>query len=169
VADWVWWLASIIHLEQGLVIYIDNLQNRTARAEDEELRQDLKPMEGNISPAPRDLQEDWRLGCEENSIHPDRRSQVDTSSLDISDLSLDAIRRDSSLEVINSTREFIKKSRKDRKAFNKQQRVDKLSRTRSGKIVKPITPGQRKYLQCIPKDSIREYWKIGNRIYGSGP
>jgi phosphate starvation-inducible protein PhoH len=82
---------------------------------------------------------------------------VDIPNLDISDLDLNAISRYSSQEVIESTREFIKKSQKERKAFNKQQRVAELSGTRSGKIVKLITPGQKKYLQCIPKDSIREY------------
>jgi hypothetical protein len=55
VAQCVWWLASIIGLEQGLVNYIDNIQSRT----DVSIIPEKVPSEGKtVSPIPRDNQED---------------------------------------------------------------------------------------------------------------
>jgi hypothetical protein len=71
VAHCVSWLASIIGLEQNLVIYIENIQSRTTKSKEEELRQDSESRKRIISPTPRDLQEDSGLGCEEINIHPD--------------------------------------------------------------------------------------------------
>jgi len=58
VAQCVWWLASVIGLEQGLITYIDNVQSRIevgvipeeSEAEDKE----------TVSPDPRDIQEEDR-------------------------------------------------------------------------------------------------------------
>jgi hypothetical protein len=67
VAQCVWWLASIIGLEQGLVIHIDNLQKLeySAPLEDhpgivhsDKAQQIL--FEKAVSPTPRDLMEDQR-------------------------------------------------------------------------------------------------------------
>jgi hypothetical protein len=67
VAQCVWWLASIIGLEQGLVIHIDNLQKRefSAPLEDHpaifhsDKAQQIQ-FEKAVSPTPRDLIEDQR-------------------------------------------------------------------------------------------------------------
>jgi len=57
VAQCVWWLVSIIGLEQGLVNYIDNVQSRVNVT----IIPDKVPSnEGNVSPSPRDNQEDQR-------------------------------------------------------------------------------------------------------------
>jgi hypothetical protein len=67
VAQCVWWLASIIGLEQGLVIHIDNLQKREYSAplkdhpgivHSDKAQQILS--ERAVSPTPRDLTEDQR-------------------------------------------------------------------------------------------------------------
>jgi len=67
VAQCVWWLASIIGLERGLVIHIDNLQQRehSASSEDhpgivhsDKAQQILS--EKAVSPTPGDLTEDQR-------------------------------------------------------------------------------------------------------------
>jgi len=56
-AQCVWWLASIIGLEQGLVNYIDNIQSRV----DVSIIPEKVPGEGRtVSPIPRDNQEDQR-------------------------------------------------------------------------------------------------------------
>jgi len=58
VAQCVWWLASIIGLEQGLITYIDNLQSR--------IKESIIPKESEtedretVSPDPRDIQEEDR-------------------------------------------------------------------------------------------------------------
>jgi hypothetical protein len=78
-------------------------------------------------------------------------------SLDISDLDLNDTNTGPFQEVMESTKVFLAKSRKERKAFSMWQK-DQLSRMRSGKIrAKPLTKGQRKYLQCIPKNTIADY------------
>jgi hypothetical protein len=172
VAQCVWWLASVCGLEQGLVDHIDNLkewasvvieqgQRSTSWFNDTIPNRSLShkvPLERLVSVTARDLQEDLRQGCKENYIHPDRRNQVDSTSPDICDLDLYVIDQGPCSEVIASTEDFLGKFRKHRKAFNKQRKVDQLSRTRSGKILpKPLTQGQRKYLQCIPKSTMKDY------------
>jgi len=63
---------------------------------------------------------------------------------------------DRASRVIEETEEFIKDSRKERKAFKKKPAL--LSRTRSGKIpAKPLSKKQRNHLQSIPKDTISAY------------
>jgi hypothetical protein len=74
VAQCVWWLASIIGLEQGLVIHIDNLQERQVVRSPEKAvpenqgRQHVHPdrvpqvsQRRSVSAIPRDLTEDPRL------------------------------------------------------------------------------------------------------------
>jgi hypothetical protein len=57
VAQCVWWLASIIGLEQGLANYIDNIQSRV----DVTIIPETVPsVERTVSPIPRDIQEDQR-------------------------------------------------------------------------------------------------------------
>jgi hypothetical protein len=51
VAQCVWWLASAVGLESGLVIHIDNLHGRTVVEE---------PLRKEVSPVPRDIQEELR-------------------------------------------------------------------------------------------------------------
>jgi hypothetical protein len=55
IAQCVWWLASVIGLDQALIIHIDNLRKR------EELATQRINTERLISPIPRDLAEDQRL------------------------------------------------------------------------------------------------------------
>jgi hypothetical protein len=57
VAQCVWWLVSIIGLEQGLVNYIDNLQSRINV---NIIPEKVPSVERNVSPIPRDNQEDPR-------------------------------------------------------------------------------------------------------------
>jgi hypothetical protein len=57
VAQCVWWLASIIGLEQGLVNYIDNLQSRINVTVNPEKASSVGD---TVSPIPRDIQEDQR-------------------------------------------------------------------------------------------------------------
>jgi len=68
VAQCIWWLASIIGLEQALVIHIDNLRKREYSAPSEKYSDIVHPdrtqqivSERAVSPIPRDLAEDRRL------------------------------------------------------------------------------------------------------------
>jgi hypothetical protein len=164
VAQCVWWLASVIGLEQRLVSHIGQLQKcevaETSERHCEILHSDRAQrieLEKAVSPTARDLQEDPWLGAEENWVHPERRNQLENINLDIRNLDLNDTNKDSQSQVIESTKAFLAKSQKERKALNKQKR-DRLSRMCSGKIrAKPQTAGQRKYLHCIPKDTIEDY------------
>jgi hypothetical protein len=69
VAQCVWWLASIVGLEQELVIFIDNKESRSAAL----VIPDKVPIiRSTVSPVPRDIQEDQRQA----QIHPDQVSQI---------------------------------------------------------------------------------------------
>jgi 16S rRNA U516 pseudouridylate synthase RsuA-like enzyme len=74
----------------------------------------------------------------------------------ISNLDLGNTDSDRRLHIGKGTNQPIKKSRKDQKALRNV--VDPLSRKRSGKInIKPLSKGQFRYLQCIPKDTLSHY------------
>jgi len=72
VAQCVWWLASIIGLEQGLINYIDNIQSRIevtvtsdkalyiSVATSEPFDKEQSDKRKSISPVPRDIQEESR-------------------------------------------------------------------------------------------------------------
>jgi hypothetical protein len=173
VAQCVWWLASIIGLEQGLIIYIDNLHSRVkvlVNPEEPQAKPTPPPEESSlerqdhvlsigrtVSPVPREIQEHPRLSPEEDWIHPERRKQVDSTNLHISNLDLNDSHKDPQSEVIESSRVSLVESKKESKEYNKQKR-DRLAVTRSGRIrAKPLTAGQRKYLQCLLRDTIAEY------------
>jgi hypothetical protein len=165
VAQCVWWLASFIGLEQGLINHIDNIQSRVEVATAaEEPPEDIpsaevdQATEINRDPrgvliTPRDIQEDPRRCARSNIVHPDRRAQVQVSDDDISSLNFEDSRQEN---IVNGTKKFISLSRKEHKAITKQNHSN-LSSTRSGKVTKPITKKQRNYLQSIPKDMIIEY------------
>jgi hypothetical protein len=76
VAQCVWWLASVIGLEQGLITFIDNIQSRVAVT----IRLGQVPEElatvatRSVSTRPRDIQEESRQN-DLGSIHPDRSPQ----------------------------------------------------------------------------------------------
>jgi hypothetical protein len=159
----VWWLASVIGLEQGLVIYINSLRERSddsmmeaqrpATSWDERI-QDKKV----ASCMPEDGRKDSRPGFRGNLIHSDRINHVFP---DISDLEFDTSEQNLRPGIIQTTEQFLQKSKKERKAFNKQKQVDQSSRIKSGKIVKPLSKGQQKYIQSIPNDTIEGY--LNNR------
>jgi hypothetical protein len=172
------WLASIIGFEQGLINHIDNLQSqeeRTIRQESEILqdRQRTSVLENSachihpdrappvsseqqVSPTPSDVQKESR-------IHPDRRNQVGNQDSNISnlDLSTTTIRSPGGVNIKN--KQFLHESLKERTVLKKQKEIDLLLHMRSGKVLThPLTPGQRKHLQGIPEDTIKEYLEKRN-------
>jgi hypothetical protein len=86
VAQCTWWLTSVISLEQGLIVHIDNLQQRdnpeplrdhSGRVHPDRAQQILS--QKAISPIPRDLTEDRRLDqileSAENCIEESERAR----------------------------------------------------------------------------------------------
>jgi hypothetical protein len=164
VAQCVWWLASIIGLEQGLIVHIENIQSRNPRevpTAPRDAQEGLRNRETpnivqsgrEVSSTPRDIQEDRRNQATWNNVHPSRQAQVQDSDDILSSSDIAEIRQE---ETAKETEKFIALSRKECKEFIKQKQSNLLI-NRSGRITKPITKKQRNHLQCIPKDTIVEY------------
>jgi phosphate starvation-inducible protein PhoH len=165
VANCVWWLASIIGLEQGLINHIDNLQSR-AQVTTAALPEDISCIEGDrnteifrdlrgVSVTPRDIQEDPRSRATSDIVHPDRRARIQISDDDISSLDIEDSRQEN---IVKETEKFSSLSQKKCKAVTRQN-PNNLLRNRSGKIIKSITKKQRNYLQSISKEAITDYIK----------
>jgi len=171
-AQIIWWISSIIGLQQGLVDYMDNLRIRlescsrgktrlrlvreiVSQVEDRESSVRTSRFDKAVSATPRDIQEDPGPSEEASLAHPGRINHGDNTIHDISD----GLNIDSELEhlsrVIDSSEQFVQYSRKKRKAFGNQKEI--LSRTRSGRIpVPPLTKKQSNRLQAIPKSPLPE-------------
>ena len=173
-AQCIWWLPSIVGLEQGLIVHIDNLRKRweILSARNEESLGDLaasvqgeerqfpaatKHQAREVSSVPRDIQEQSRINNETQHIHQHRASQVQQSNIDDSDLNIDSSGDEQQTRIVQSTEQFISGSRRQRKKLGNQKQVDSLSKIRSGKIVRPLTKKQREQLQSIAKPTIEEY------------
>jgi len=171
VAQCVWWLASIIRLEQGLVKHIDNLKSRSyilpqepAPVPQEEISTtSIEEASGKssreISATPRDIQEDLRSCIGTDSIHPDRIQQIGKETPGLEE-EYDSEPNQQS-RVLKEADRFLLLSKKERKSFSKKKAKDQLSQTRSGKAIakpaRPLNNKQWKYLQSIPKDTIASY------------
>jgi len=157
VARCVWWLASVVRLELVLIAYIDNLrkQSEVSLAKDKELSADLvtsiqekkqpSPVAigrqaREISTVPQDIQEESRIVGETEKVHLDQVSQIHDTNIDVSNLDLDKSGIERQLRVVQSTEQFIQKSRRERRKLGRQKQADPLSQTRSGKVpAKPLT------------------------------
>jgi len=150
-AQCVWWLASIIGLEQGSIAHIDNLRKSSeeSRVKDMDLSADSEssnregkqpsPLFTNqsvreVSTIPRDIQEDPRIDNETRYLHLERVSQVQDINNDVSDLNLDSSKNDQRCRIVQSTELLISRSRRERRKLEKQKQSDPLSRTRSGQV-----------------------------------
>ena len=146
----VWWISSIIRLQQGLIIHIDNLKNRSKTTVT------IVPIVREASAIPRDAQEKSRTIVDLQHIHPDRVSQVEGVIDDISNLDLRNSEGSRVSQLLEWTEQFIQSSQKKRKDYKKQKAP--LSRTRSGGVPKQeLTKKQRNRLEAIPRDMITEY------------
>jgi len=114
--------------------------------------------EETVSPTPRDIQEDQRPYNEVDRVHPDRIHQVRKGTLRLSSEEEWDSEPNQQPVVLKEAGEILRKSQKERKAFNTQKAKDQLSRTRSGNIIaKPLSNKQRQYFQSIRRDTIVGY------------
>jgi len=172
-AQSVWWVSSIIELQQGLIVHINNLQIRSeihsqeggislARKAPPQARERSHSVYTNVhqrelSETPRDIQEDPRSSIISDNIHPNGMIQVNTTHNASDQEDIESV-PERLPQMVESTEKFIWRSRKERTAFNKPKRIDALSHTRSGKVIaKPLSKKQRNYLQSISKDTICAY------------
>jgi hypothetical protein len=155
-AQSIWWISSIIGLQQEVVIHIDNLrrrgnQNHTPRKESEPASKASKPdhyqeesCSRAVSSKLRDLQEEPLDIIDSRNIHPDRISQVDseapTDHLD---------------SVLKETREFLRSSQTQRKKFDTLRHI-KQGKVQPQKLFKKERKRLNKIIQESP-DLVREF------------
>jgi hypothetical protein len=113
-AQCIWWLASIIGLEQGLLIHIDKLAQRSNNRQQTEssLRQEV--------PEP---------GQPIHQVHPDRVLQV-TGARAVSSVPRDRTEDQRLDQILDSAERVIQESFQDRKTFQ-QNRVNPLPTTKA--------------------------------------
>jgi len=140
VAQRVWWIATVIGLSEELATHIDNLRIRF------EVSQIISE-EDQLSSGqalPNLLSKHLNITTQESCIHTDRIPQINKDS-ESPEAENSQAKLDPATIVIQSTKRFIKQSRKERKAL--RQKPCGLTRTRSGKIpVKTLTKKQRNRL-----------------------
>jgi hypothetical protein len=131
VAQCIWWIASIIGLEQGLIVHIDNLEKRIAAAPLGESSGIVHPdraqqIAKEVSPTPRDLTEDLRL----DSILKEAERVVQNSSRDRRALQRNRV------NPLPQTKTQLKKARKikrlqEAKSKQEAERKERLQEIRS--------------------------------------
>jgi len=149
-AQRIWWISSMIGLQQGLIVHIDILRIRSEirsqgggislacdappQARERSHCVDTNVPGREMSVTPRDIQEDAGPSIAFDNILSDRIFQVSTThnARDLEDIDSE---RDRLPQIVKSAEQFIWRSQKERKAFNKQKRIDTLSRTRSAKVI----------------------------------
>jgi hypothetical protein len=120
-AQSIWWISSIIGLQQELVTYIDNLKVRIdigklAISVKHSVHQPSSDLQETISP------EVAELYC---NIHPSRIAQVKTldgSYIESDSVSTSTTETDIHNEVINNCEAFLAQSQKERKAVGRYTR-----------------------------------------------
>jgi len=161
-AQCIWWIASIIGLQQGLATHIHNLRKSVAitdRTISEERLTHIaidNSMVRNVvivqeqSASRRDIQEDSRFNPAFDQVHPDRRIQVNQEADDYElDQHFD--------KVIDKAECFLERSEERRK------KVDPFCRTCQGKLIhQKLTQKERNRLNQVSPDQIRDM--LWNRI-----
>jgi hypothetical protein len=120
-AQSIWWISSIIGLQQGLIIHIGNLK----------IRSDIRESEKRLEPANQSersakLWKDLPDSDHENHIiHPDRIKHILLSSsdhIDSGDESVSTTETDIHNEVINNCELFLEQSKQESKAIGRKNR-----------------------------------------------
>ena len=182
-AQSVWWISSMIGLQQGLILHIDNLRIRSeirsqgggislAREAPPQVRERSHSVDTNfnrreVSVTPQDIQEHRRFSILSDYNHPGRIFRVNATH-NASHLEDGESEPERLPQIVECAEQLIWRSRKEWKAFNTQKRIDALSRTRSGKVIaKPLSKKQRNYPQSISWNTISAY--LANRKWDLPP
>jgi hypothetical protein len=120
-AQSVWWISSILHLQEGLIIHIDNLKART---------EVISIKENN----PKTRSPDIR-------VHPDRVSKIGNLDSDYNDSeseSVSSTETDILNEVIDNCEAFLEQSKQERKDIGRFTRQASRVVKRKANKKKPI-------------------------------
>jgi len=114
VAQCVWWLASIIGLESGLINYIDSFRKREEVSSEAQLSKEVNQVP---DPAPQHQQ-----------IHPERASRISNTRA-VSTVPRDLTEDQRLDQIIDSAEKVIQESLQDRRAYQ-SNRVNPLPITK---------------------------------------
>jgi len=157
VAQSVWWIASVIGLEDGLATHIQNLRiwSEAYWAPLESHSLSLEKEEASVLHEHIDIDTKW------SCVHPDRIPQIDNTVNDSYEVESSESESEQATIIIKNAKEFLCKSRKERQVVKRKPCV--LSRTRMGKIpVKPLTKSKGIDCKQFPRIPLSHIWKQGN-------
>jgi hypothetical protein len=152
-AQRIWWISSLIGLQQGLVDYIDNskiLTNSTLQEVSQLSKAGIssagKSVPGReVTKTSCDTEQDSRLPITQNHIDPDRLPQVAVTFHDIGGGDSCNTETEQLQKILTTTEDFLLRSGTECNALRKS--ADPLSWTGSGKaITKALTKKRRNYL-----------------------
>jgi hypothetical protein len=135
-AQSVWWISSILHLQEGLIIHIDILKARSEVLPELPIRQPSSAESEKL-----------KLGSHTPSqyIHPERVERIQTSDgdyIDSSEESDSTTETEIHNEIINNCEAFLEQSKQERKTVGRStrntSRVIKRKADRKANKKKPI-------------------------------
>jgi hypothetical protein len=135
VADCIWWIAALVGINEGQASYIDSLHHQR-HIEVPEVFGSLHDSQCDLIYESTKSVHERRPSPEVSYVHLDSVPNIQATNSDVSDLELDNSEEKREDSILASAIQFIHLSWKQRNALW-QQEGDSLSRTRSGKIVKP--------------------------------
>jgi hypothetical protein len=151
-AQSIWWISSIIGLQQGLVDYINNLKRRSNITIQEAPQQDSYLIG--------DVWKNSEINTDMDNIHSDRINKVGNPEPEISEIVSSDWELSRLPQVKKETEQFLRISWKERKAFHKQKQADQVSKMGSGKVIaKPLSNKRKNFLQSIPTHTLANYLK----------
>jgi hypothetical protein len=117
-AQSVWWISSIIGLQEGLVIHIDNLRARSEVRPELQIRQPLQAESEGLNSGSH---------TPSRHIHPERVERIQTSNgdyIDSSEESDSTTETDIHNEIISNCEAFLEQSKQERKTVGRSARKD---------------------------------------------
>jgi hypothetical protein len=129
-AQSIWWISSVIGLQEGLIIHIDNLKVRSDLERESFIRR-ASPVESNI-PTTKETPSNLK-------IHPDRVKRIQATDSDYTDSSVESvstIESDIHDEILENCEIFLEQSKQERKAIGRKTRQDSRVVKRNNKKLK---------------------------------
>jgi hypothetical protein len=132
----VWLITALVGINEGLASHINNLHHQR-HIEVPELFRSLRNNQRDVIYEHIKSVEEIRYCSEVSYVHLNRVPNIKPTNIDVSDVELDASEEKREDSILASANQFMHLSRKQKKALWKHV-GDSLSRTQSGKIVKPL-------------------------------
>jgi hypothetical protein len=128
-AQSVWWISSVIGLQEGLIIHIDNLKVRSD-SESELFIQRVSSVEWN-KPTIKETSSNLK-------IHPDLVKRIQATDSDYTDSNIESVSKTESNihdEIIENCEALLEQSKQERKAIGRKSRqVSRVAKRKNKKL-----------------------------------